>query len=77
MEDLSVKTNNNNRYEVLKDAEIQCYPTENKFNKTKHCETKLMRMKSNKYHVDNIEKSLLNKPLKFLVKKITTMTKMN
>lgn len=63
LEDLSAKTNNNDRHEVLKDTETQCCPAENKFNKTKHCETKPMRMKSNKCHVDNVEKSLLNKTI--------------
>ena len=68
-EDLSVKTNNDDRHEVLKDTERQCYPTENKFNETKHCKTKPTRMKSNKHYVCNVENSLLNKTIEIFSEK--------
>ena len=69
LKDLSAKKSNNNRHEALNDAETQCCPTENKFKKNKHRENKPLRMKSNKHHVDNVEKSLLNKTIEMFSEK--------
>ena len=69
LNDVKVKSNNENRHELLNDLETQCYSNENKIEKTKDHKNKPKIIKSNPHHVYDVETSLLNKTIETFVER--------